>query len=77
MLTMREQEKMVADAMATFPETFGLLAYSGTFRIGESQSYVNDYGVVMLYTQKLIQGEWYDFAKGSPEELRAQIVPLK
>lgn len=77
MTTWDEQQKLIADAMAEFPESFGLRAFPGdVFRISKVASYVNDSGVVMLYTQRRANpGSWLDFAKGTAGELRAQIVP--
>lgn len=64
----------VTSAIARFPTTFGLRAHEGTFRISPDSSYVNDRGVVMLYTQREANGRWLDFAKGTESELRAQII---
>jgi hypothetical protein len=64
-------------AIAQFPATFGLRAYPGeTFRIGIAQSYINDAGEIMLYTQRQTAGEWLDFAKGTAHELRLELVHL-
>jgi len=69
-----EAKKLVQDAIARFPETFGLRAFPGeTFRIGVWESYYSQ-EKVLLYTQKLTKGEWVDFAKGTEDELRKQIV---
>lgn len=69
--------ELILAAKAEFPETFGLRAFRGdVFRISEAASYVTG-RAVMLYTQRLVDGEWRAFAKGSPAELRAQIVRLK
>lgn len=38
-----------------------------------SSSYVNDSGVVMLYSEILKDGKWLSFAKGSIGELRREI----
>jgi len=66
-------EKMVAEAAAEFPATFGLRRFAGKFRISLEASYVGAEGV-MLYTQVERGGQWLDFAKGTPAELRAQVV---
>ena len=64
----------VKAACAEFPETFKLRAYPGdTFRLSESASFVSQ-GRVLLYTQRLVNGEWLDFAKGTADELRTHIV---
>lgn len=66
----------IADVIATFPATFGLRGHPGVFRISEGDSYVTD-GRVMLYTHReQPDGSWKAFAKGSPEELREQVVAL-
>lgn len=73
-------------AIAQFPTMFKLRGHEGTFRIGRRESYVSQ-GRIMLYTQRLrttqvqngpsrgqYQDEWCDFAKGTVEELKAQVV---
>jgi len=90
---MTKDMELILAAKAEFPETFGLRAFHGdVFRISEAASYVvwgpersmqygaamlHQNGSVMLYTQRYVDGEWLAFAKGSPAELRAQIVRLK
>lgn len=70
-----EQLKMIEAAKAEFPETFELRVFPGdTFRISSAHSYVNDSGVLMLYTEVLRSGKWLSFAKGSVRELRAEVV---
>jgi hypothetical protein len=69
-------------AIATFPATFGLRNHEGTFRISPESSYIapgpfapESQQRPVLYTQRLgTDGTWSDFAKGSPEELRREIV---
>lgn len=68
------------------PETFDLRGHEGTFRVSIENSYTRNFdgtGELFLYTQKArrettLAGTsgttWIDFAKGSPEELRSQIV---
>lgn len=74
---MTKDMELILAAKAEFPETFGLRAFRGdVFRISEAASYVTG-KAVMLYTQRLVDGEWRAFAKGSPSELRAQVVRLK
>lgn len=74
MFNPEEGRRLIAEAIATFPETFKLRAYPGfTFRISASSSYVNDSGKVQLYTQILSGGKWLDFAKGTIAELRAEV----
>ena len=65
--------------IATFPKYFGLRSFEGPdglFRLSAAGSYVNDHGVINLYTQVLIRGEWKDYAKGTPNELRAYMYEL-
>lgn len=72
-------QKLIADQIQTFPTEFGLRAFPGDrFRISPRASYVNDAGIVQLYTQRLNTTliTWQDFAKGSPEELRRELVEL-
>lgn len=60
-----------------FPEQFGLRAFPGdVFCIAKGASYVTNDGQVWLYTYRMVGGNWQAFAKGSPEELRRQVVPL-
>jgi hypothetical protein len=68
-----EAKKAVAEAIASFPETFELKAFPGeTFRIGVRESYVSG-DTVLLYTQRLVRGEWLDFAKCAIWELERAI----
>ena len=76
---LRADEKALAAAIATFPETFGLRAFPGRrFRLSKMDSFVSENRVV-LYTEILgvgdRHGEWLCFAKGSPEELRREVTP--
>lgn len=75
-MTWTEQNEALDKACASFPETFGLRAYPGeTFRVSRRASYWSDAGAPMIYTQRRhADGVWRDFAKGSPAELRGQIV---
>ena len=74
---MTKDMELILAAKSEFPATFGLRAFRGdVFRISEAASYVTG-GAVMLYTQRYSDGQWRAFAKGSPSELRAQIVRLK
>lgn len=63
-------------AINEFPETFGLRAWPGdTFRISLDESYINDLGDVTIYLERMQKdGGWKDFAKGSPEELKRDLV---
>jgi hypothetical protein len=71
----------VEKAAAQFPAEFGLRAYPGkVFCISLSASYVSDYpaaNTIMLYTAiKTDKGGWAAFCKGTPSELRSQLVKL-
>lgn len=68
----------IAEAAAKFPALFALRGHEGTFRISLQSSYLSE-GRVVLYTEKQSDhpgGEWQDFAKGSPEELAREVIPL-
>lgn len=64
----------IQEAIAKFPETFGLKGHEGTFQISEDSSYINDHDVIMLYTQRRHEdGLWHDFCKASTEELKREL----
>lgn len=71
----QEEHTRVAQMIELFPKEFGLMRFFGeTFRISPESSYVDDEGRVILYTQRRqADGTWLDFAKGSANELMAQI----
>lgn len=70
-------KQRVSEAADRFPATFGLRAFPGdTFTILRQASYVSE-GQVMLYTGILKDGRYLAFAKGTPEELQANVVPLQ
>ena len=70
-------DKKVSDAIARFPKTFGLRAFPGkTFQISPQSSFVGDGGNVQLYTQVLKDGKWLDFARGTEDELRKEVIKL-
>lgn len=73
-------------ACATFPSTFSLRGHEGLFRASVRSSYISGNGetsYVMVYTQRYIgpmsadnrhdDSMWSDFAKGTVEELKAQV----
>jgi hypothetical protein len=74
---------MLRELIGTFPAEFGLRAYPGDrFRISESASFFRRFGdpsSIQLYTQRWCDedGSWKDFCKGSEQELRRQVKPLK
>jgi hypothetical protein len=75
----QEDRDAVASAVASFPASFKLKAFPDkTFRVSPYSSYVNDNGVIMLYTEVQVDygSGWESFAKGTAEELRAQIVGI-
>lgn len=68
---------LVRAEIAKLPATFGLRAYPGhVFRVSEHDSYINDFGVMMLYTEINDCGKWKSFAKGTAVELKAEITYL-
>ena len=73
---MSDRREMILKMMSAFPGEFGLRAFPGKrFRISEGDSYVNDYGVVMLYTEILnSDGKWSSWCKGTSNELTREIV---
>lgn len=72
----RENDGQVAEAAQEFPDIFGLRAFPGDrFKILLGASYLNEDGV-QLYTGILKDGNWLSFAKGTPAELRKEVVPL-
>ncbi|HYX21768.1 MAG TPA: hypothetical protein VFA98_13060 [Thermoanaerobaculia bacterium] len=74
----REKQEAVARTVAEFPGEFGLRAFPGDrFRVSERASYWSDYeNRPLLYTERFKDGEWRDFAKGTAEKLRGEMVPL-
>lgn len=70
-------QQKLAEAIASFPATFGLRAFPGdTFRVSTPSSYVNDSGEPTLYTEVKRGERWLSFAKGTPAELRREIIAL-
>jgi hypothetical protein len=66
---------LVAEVIASFPATFGLRAFPGlTFRLNTLGSYVSPDLGVQLVTQVERDGKWLDFARGTPDELRQNMV---
>lgn len=74
-LTYTERQAAIKAAAAKFPKEFGLRGFpKSRFRISLAASHFA-FGGVQLYTQMLCEdGAWRDFAKGTPAELRAQVV---
>ena len=68
------EARLIADAIAQFPNTFSLRAFPGkVFRISPSASYTTAIGII-LYVQQQQDDRWIDFCKGTPEELSGQVV---
>lgn len=59
-----------------FPPEFGLRAFPGKrFCISRTASYISDNGdSVVLYVFVKQGDQWLSFAKGSPEELRREVI---
>jgi len=74
----QEEQDAVKNAIKEFPEEFGLRAFPGdTFKIDPGASYYSSAYGIMLYTaRKLEDGRWASFAKGSPSELRRNMVKI-
>lgn len=79
-MTRTEEQAIIAQAVAEFPPEFGLRAFPGKrFKIVEGASYYSNGPVLYTYvlqTEGEWKGEWFAFAKGTPGELRAQMVRL-
>src|SRR5579862_385286 len=73
-----ETPSPLAAAIAQFPKEFGLRNFPGeTFKISPFHSYESDYpkqGTIYLYTYVRRGDAWEAFAKGTPEELRQEVV---
>lgn len=71
-----DDRKLIEDEIEKFPSTFGLRAFPGkVFTISEQKSYFSQGRIVLctaVYDEE--QGRWLDFAEGSPEEVRREIV---
>jgi hypothetical protein len=63
-----------------FPHAFGLRGFPGdTFRVNTMNSYRGDAGELVVYTDRWDAAKqfWVAFAKGSEDELRREMVPVK
>lgn len=73
-------DRKVADAVAAFPERFGLRGFPGdVFRASPTASYVNDAGTVTVYVERLSpqrESYWLAHSKGSPAEVWSQLTTL-
>ena len=83
----REERRLIEKAARKFPKEFGLRNFPGSrFRISLRSS-LWDTGYYhgkpdhppgpLLYTQIFQDGKWVDFAKGTPAELRSEIMRLR
>ncbi len=73
----RQQEAAIATAAAEFPAEFGLRAFPGDrFKIVPRDCYMRSETEVMLYTHVKRGDTWLAFAKGTPAELKAEMVKL-
>lgn len=60
-----------------FSRAFGLRGFPGdTFRVNTMNSYIGDDGQLVIYTDRWDGSMWRAFAKGSEDELRAEMVRL-
>jgi hypothetical protein len=68
----------LAEVIASFPPTFGLYDYPDeTFRVSERHSYKDPEGRYQIVTEVRTDTGWTSFAKGTPGELRDQIVEIR
>lgn len=66
----------IDEVVASFPPVFRLRAFPGDlFCILRAACYWSNGPV--LYTGRLVEGDWLAFAKGSPEELRREVQPCE
>lgn len=69
-------EEDIDRTIKRFPSTFGMRAFPGKiFKINRFNSYIAG-DKIMLYTDIKLNGGWGAFAKGTPEELKREIVKL-
>lgn len=75
-LTYDEEQAAVRRVCDSFPATFGLRAFPGDlFRVSRRASYYSK-PEVQVYTQIWSEGDvWLDFAKGTEQELRRELMP--
>ena len=74
-MTTKTNDQLVREAIAMFPRYFGLRAFPGRrFALSATSSYVDDSGVIQLYTEVENVSGWSSFAKGTVAELCRNIV---
>jgi hypothetical protein len=73
-----DKQEILNDAIVAFPKEFGLKAFpERKFRISVGASYIYAENIPVLYLEKqLVFGDWIEFCKCSPAELKSQIVYL-
>lgn len=78
-MTYQEEQNLVKAEIAKFPKEFGLRAFRGKrFMIHDSASfYSQTYGVQLYaFIWDPEASRWEAFCKGTPEELRREVIPL-
>ena len=67
----------IKEAALEFPDTFGLSSYPGeVVRISDDSSYLNDNNMPILYLERLLDGVWTDFIKGTPSQIKRYMVKI-
>jgi hypothetical protein len=69
-----EAVKALDLAVSSFPETFGLRRFPGTFKIDRARSYVSEGSIQLLVVGLNADGSWRDLSRGTIAELQKQIV---
>jgi|SaaInlV_165m_DNA_1040744.scaffolds.fasta_scaffold182244_1 hypothetical protein len=69
----RMTQSDILEVIKTFPDTFGLRAFDGVYHINPSASYEVG-GEIRLY---VFTEDGLAFSKGSPDELRREVVRLE
>lgn len=76
-LTWDQEQEAVKKAAEAFPDEFGLRAFPGdTFSISLPASFYSEAYGVQLYVYVKRDDKWLAFSKGTPEELRREVVSL-
>ena len=70
---MKNDEQLVKDAVSKFPATFQLRGHEGEFRMSPTSSYVSN-GIVLLYTEKLVEGQWLSYVKATQAEMLRYVI---
>ena len=74
-MTKYEQEQQaINEAIASFPQEFGLRAFPGKkFRLGHRLSHFVSEGEVQLVVQINNDGNWQDFGRNTPDFIRMEM----